>query len=107
MKILWPKKGSKHIYLDANNLYSYAISKFLPTSKFEWINPKEFDSSKYSSNNLKGCSLEVDAEYPKELRELHNDYLLARDRNKKMTCCLMINYRLLIFIIFPWILLKS
>ena len=27
-----PKQGSKHIYLDTNNLYGYAMSKFLPTS---------------------------------------------------------------------------
>ena len=31
-----PKEESKHvIYLDANNLYGYAISKFLPTSGFK------------------------------------------------------------------------
>ena len=36
-----PKQESKHIiYLDANNLYGYAISKFLPTSGFKWIDPK-------------------------------------------------------------------
>ena len=27
-----PKQGSKYIYLDTNNLYGYAMSKFLPTS---------------------------------------------------------------------------
>ena len=26
------------------------------------------------------CFIEVDLEYPKELRELHNDYLLAPDK---------------------------
>ena len=36
--------------------------------------------NKYSSNNSKGCVLEVDLEYPKELRELPNDYPLAPDR---------------------------
>ena len=38
--------------------------------------------NKYSSNNSKGCVLEVDLEYPKELRELPNDYPLAPDRIK-------------------------
>ena len=30
----------------------------------------------------KGCVLEVDLQYPKELRELHNDYPLAPDKVK-------------------------
>ena len=32
--------------LDANNLYGYETSKFLPTSGFAWIDPKEFDLNK-------------------------------------------------------------
>ena len=36
--------------------------------------------NKYTSNCSKGCVLEVDLEYPKELRELHNDYPLAPDK---------------------------
>ena len=76
-----PKQESKYIiYLEANNLYGYAMSKFLPTSGFKWIDPKDFDSNKYSSNSSKGCVLEIDLEYPKELCELHNDYPLAPDK---------------------------
>ena len=59
-----------------NNLRGYAMSKFFPTSWFKWINAKEFDSNKHTSNSSKGCVLEVDLEYPIELRELHNDYSL-------------------------------
>ena len=78
-----PKKESKHInYLDANDLYGYPVSKFLPTNKFKWIDPKEFDFNKYTSNRWKGCVLEVDFENPKELCELHNDYPLAPDKLK-------------------------
>ena len=65
------------IYLDRNNLYGYAMLKFLPTNGFTWIDPKKFDWNKYISNSSKGCVLEVDLEYPKELQELHNDYPLA------------------------------
>ena len=36
--------------------------------------------NKYTGNSLKGCVLEVDLEYSKELRELHNDYPLAPDK---------------------------
>ena len=76
-----PKQESKHvIYLDPNNLYGYAMFKFLPTSGFKWLGPKEFDLNKYTNNSLKGCVHEVDLEYPKELRELHNDYPLAPDK---------------------------
>ena len=60
-----PKQESKHImYLEANNLYGDAMSKFLPTSGFKWIDPKEFDLNKYTSNSSKGFVLEVDFEYP-------------------------------------------
>ena len=64
----------KHIYLDTNNLYGYAMSKFFPTSSFKWIDPQELDVNKYTSNSSKRCVAELDLEYPKELYELHNDY---------------------------------
>ena len=36
-----PKQESKRIiYLDANNLYGYAMSKFLPTNDYKWIDPR-------------------------------------------------------------------
>ena len=78
-----PKQESKHIiYLDANNLHGYAMSKFIPTSGFKWIDPKEFNLNEHTSNSSKGCVLEVGLKYPKELRELHNDYPLAPDKTK-------------------------
>ena len=55
------------------------MPKFLLTSGFKWIDPKEFDLNKYTNNSLKGCVLEIDLEYPKELHELHSDYLLVPD----------------------------
>ena len=37
-----PKQESKHIiYLDTNNLYGYAMSKFFATSGFKWIDHKK------------------------------------------------------------------
>ena len=66
-----PKQESKHIiYLDTQNLYGYAMSKFLPISGFKWIDPKEFELNKYSSNSLKGCVPKVDL----------NNYPLASDK---------------------------
>ncbi|KAG1665131.1 hypothetical protein GQR58_019518 [Nymphon striatum] len=66
-------KPTKHLtYLDANNLYGWAMNKPLPTHGFEWMNENELDSWKDHS-----CILEVDLEYPNELHDLHNDYPLA------------------------------
>ena len=81
-----PKKELRHIiYLDTNNLYSYAMPSFFWTSGFKWVDPKERDLNTYTSNTSKNCVLEVDLEYPTGLRELHNDYLLAskKKRNQK------------------------
>ena len=51
-----PKQESEHIiYLDAINIYSYVMPKFFPTSGLKWINPKEFDLNKYTSNSPKDC----------------------------------------------------
>ena len=71
---------NKNEKIDANNLYGYTMSKYLPTSRFKWINRKAFNLNKYNSNGLKGCVLEVGIEYPKEFRELHSDYPLAADK---------------------------
>ena len=78
MKSYNPKQESKHI--PANDLYDYAISKFFPISGFKWIDPKEFDSNKYTRKSSKGCVIRVDLEYPKDLQELHNDHQLAPDK---------------------------
>ena len=78
-----PKHESKHVvYLDANNLYGYAMSKFLPTSGFKWnfFLQKKFDLNKYTSNSSKECVLVGDLEYPKELQESQNDYPSAPDK---------------------------
>ena len=56
------------------------MSQFLPTSGFKWIDPKMFDLNKYTSNSSKGCLLEVDLHYPRDLRGLHNDYPLVPDK---------------------------
>ena len=77
------KQESKHvIYLDANSLYGYAASKFLPTSELKGIDSKEPNINKHTSNSSKRCVLEVDLEYPKGFWELHYDYPLAPDKRE-------------------------
>ena len=93
-----PKQERKHIiYLDANILYGYTVSTFLPPSGFKWIDPKELDLNKYTSNSSKGCVLEVDLEYRKELRELHNDYQLAPEKIE-IKGEILYNYQLLVML---------
>ena len=97
-----PKQRWKHIiYLGTNNLYGYVMSKFVQTGSFKWIDTKEFDLNKYTSNSSKGCVLEVDLEYAKklqELQELRNDYFLA-DTNQNR----MLIYTLFLLVIYIYI----
>ena len=74
-------ESSKYImYLDANNLYGWAMSKYLPTGKFKW--KENINLNNYSDESKKGLILEVDLEYPKELHDLHNDFPLAPEKIK-------------------------
>ena len=76
MKNYNPSKESKYImYLDANNLYGYAMRQPLPTDGFRWM-----DSPKLDNWRDVQCILEVDLEYPTELHDLHNEYPLAAER---------------------------
>ena len=63
------------MYLDANNLYGWVMSKPLPTHGFEWMKVDELETWE-----LYPCILEVDLEYPKNLHDLHNDYPLAPEQ---------------------------
>ncbi len=62
-------------YLDANNLYGWAMSKPLPYKNFCWMSEDELGNWQ-----SKPCILEVDLEYPKELHDLHNEYPLAPEQ---------------------------
>ena len=78
MKNYDPEKPSKFIpYLDANNLYGWAMTQPLPVEKFKWMIEKEINDW----NSLSaGCVLEVDLEYSKEKHDLHNDFPLASEK---------------------------
>ena len=65
-------------YLDANNLYGWAMSQKLPVNGFMWYN--EYLSG-FSEDFIKNCNengdegyfLEVDVEYPKQLFSSHKE----------------------------------
>ena len=86
MKEYDEKAPSKYImYLDANNLYGWAMSQPLPTGGFKWMTQEQIDNlnlAKYKENSNKGFIAEVDLEYPKELHDLHNDYPVAPEKVK-------------------------
>ena len=86
MKEYDEKAPSKYImYLDANNLYGWAVSQYLPTGKFKWMTDKQIskiDLGKYKAYGKKGLILEVDLEYPRELHNVHNNYPVAPEKVK-------------------------
>jgi hypothetical protein len=58
------------MYLDANNLYGWAMSQHLPTGEFDWLNDEEIsnlDITQITDDCEEGYILEVDLNYPKEL----------------------------------------
>ena len=66
------------MYLDANNLYGWAMSKPLPYRNFRWVNADSVIPKKKGVGHI----YEVDLEYPKELHDLHNDYPCAPEKIK-------------------------
>ena len=85
------KKSIYLQYLDANNLYGWAMTQNLPTHNFKWMKDitKEkvldiLDKTNHSMLNegKKGYIFEVDLEYPENLWDLHNDYPLAPENMK-------------------------
>ena len=77
------------MYLDANNLYDWTMCRKLPLNNFEWIDkPNEMFTTKSILNydeetNEKGCLLEVDIEYPKELHNAHSKLPFCPLKDKK------------------------
>ena len=96
------------MYLDANNLYGWAMSQPLPMSNFKWLTDekmKDLDVMMIPDNSSRGFILECDlskyyfyylyiyvyftkynvsflcvSEYPHELHDLNKDYPLAPER---------------------------
>ena len=75
-------------YLDANNLYGWAMSQKLPVNDFKWIKKEELSKfnedfiKNYDENGNIGYFLEVDIDYPKELFNLHKDLPFLPERKK-------------------------
>ena len=99
-----PTKPSTYItYLDANNLYGWAMSEDLPTEGFRWVPEDEINLKKKSiswvedeiigrdstekiiksiswvstKKSNKGLIIEINLDHPEHLHDKHNDYPLA------------------------------
>ena len=78
-------KPSSYIqYIDANDLYGWAMSQKLLTHGFKWV---DYDKNEVLSllekrDTNKGYIFEVNLEYPKKLWKSHNDYPLAPEKIK-------------------------
>ena len=83
------------MYLDANNLYGWAMSQKLPVNGFKQVEElsqfnKDFITN-YDENSSKGYFLEVDVEYLKNLFSriafnLHSDLPFLPERKKNLKC---------------------
>ena len=85
-------------YLDANNLYGWAMSKKLPVNGFKWTDTSETSAlarndkineefiKNYNENNDKGYIFEADIKYPKRLHELHSDLPFLSERMEVNKC---------------------
>ena len=86
MKSYDAKKPSRFItYLDANNLYGWAMIQYLPYGRFKWMSKKEIDGfclNSISENCSMGYILEVDLECPSKFHDLHNNLPLAPEKLK-------------------------
>lgn len=74
------KKSTYLAYNDANNLYGWSMSQYLPYDNYCWDNTTDWDIEKILSicdTSDVGYILNVDLRYPEHLHELHNDYPLA------------------------------
>ena len=84
-------------YLDANNLYGWAMSKKLSVNGFKWLDSDKINEinedfvKNYDENNDKSYIFEVDVKYLKRLHELHSDLPFLSERMeinkcKKLVC---------------------
>ena len=73
-------------YLDANNLYGWAMCKKLPFRDFNFVDPSYYDEDLIKNYNEKdndyGALLEADIEYPREVALKHEDLSFLPERRR-------------------------
>ena len=88
------KESSFLMYVDANNLYGWAMSKKLPVDEFKWVGDlcmfTEDFIKNYDEEGDVGYLVVVDMEYPKRLRMLHSDLPFLPKKIKINKCTKLI-----------------
>ena len=83
-------ESSYLMYLEANNLYEWAMYQKLFVNGFEWVEElSEFDEcfiKNYDENIDKGYVFEAHVEYSKNLFNLHKDFPFLAERKKTEKC---------------------
>ena len=87
MKNYDEKEESSYIqYVDANNLYGWAMSQKLPVSGFKWKkNMSKFTEEfikNYDEDRDKGYTLKVNIKYPKKFHDLHSEFPVLTRKNE-------------------------
>ena len=67
------------MYLDANNLYGWAMSQPLSTGGFKWVKNDKWNDI-FTKKDGTGYFVEYDLVYPENLHDSHNDYPLAPEK---------------------------
>ena len=82
------------MYLDAINLYGWAMSQKRPVDGFKWVKKLSgFDEcfiKNYDGNSNTGYFLEVDVEYPKNSFNCHKYLLFLAEREKNEKCEILV-----------------
>ena len=83
-------ESSLIVYLDANNLYGWAMCKKLPVGDYKWVDDLSIFTEdfikNYDEDSNKGYFFEVDVEYPRNLHRLHRDLPFLPERMKINNC---------------------
>ena len=84
------KESSFLMYVDANNVYGWAMSEKLPVDEFKWVDDLSMFTEDFIKNYEEegdvGYLLVVDIEYPKTLGMLHSDLPFLPEKMKINKC---------------------
>ena len=89
-----PKKPESYMmYIEANNLYGWALSQKLPYKDIKWVDPTVYTLEEWNDTILEldenadyGYILDVDLENPTKLHDKHKDLPLAPEHYNNRLC---------------------